>query len=37
MIPGYNYDDIENYFKIRYSDKTAYYAVSDRFLLKDVE
>lgn len=37
MIPGYNYDDIENYFKIRYSDKTAYYAISDRFLLKDIE
>lgn len=37
MIPGYNPDDMENYFKIRYSDKNAYYAISDRFLLEDID
>lgn len=37
MIPGYNYAEIENYFKIRYSDKTSYYAISDRFLLSDLQ
>jgi hypothetical protein len=37
MIPGYNPDEIENYFKIRYSDKSAYYAISDRLLLKDID
>jgi hypothetical protein len=37
MIPGYNYEDIENYFKIRYSDKTSYHAISDRFLLSELE
>jgi hypothetical protein len=37
MIPGYKYEEIENYFKIRYADKTSYHTISDRFLLSELE
>lgn len=37
MIPGYNPDDIENYFRIRYSDKSSYYTISDRLLLSEID
>jgi len=36
MIPGYNASDMENYFVIRYNDKTPYFAISDRYELTDI-
>lgn len=33
MIPGYGSTDMYNYFKIRYDDKSSYYAISDRYSL----
>jgi hypothetical protein len=37
MIPGYNYENMPDYFTIRYSDKTSYHAISNRYLLSDLE
>ena len=35
-IPGYKSDDIESYFNIRYSDKSSYYAISERISLSNL-
>jgi hypothetical protein len=37
MVPGYDASEMEDYFKIRYADKNAYYTISDRFDLNDIE
>jgi hypothetical protein len=37
MIPGYKESDMENYFTIRYNDKTSYYAVSERYELNNFD
>ena len=34
-IPNYNESNMEEYFKIRYSDQSAYYAISDRYSIDD--
>lgn len=34
-IPGYNPSEIENYFLIRYNDKSPFYSISDRFDLEN--
>lgn len=36
MVPGYKQSDMENYFVIRYNDKTSYYAISDRYEISDL-
>lgn len=35
-IPGYKSDDIQNYFDIRYNDKSTYYAISERIPLNNL-
>ena len=37
MVPGYDTSEMEDYFKIRYADKNAYYTISDRFDLNNIE
>lgn len=34
-IPNYKESNMEEYFKIRYSDQSAYYAISDRYSIND--
>ncbi len=34
-VPNYNYSNMEDYFNIRYNDKSPYYAIGDRYLLED--
>ena len=34
-IPGYKQSEMENYFIIRYNDKSPFYAISDRFDLEN--
>lgn len=34
-IPNYKESNMEEYFKIRYSDQSAYYAISDRYSIDD--
>ena len=34
-IPDYKESNMEEYFKIRYSDQSAYYAISDRYSIDD--
>lgn len=34
-IPNYKESNVEEYFKIRYSDQSAYYAISDRYSIDD--
>lgn len=36
-IPGYNQNDYNNYFKIRYQDQSNYSAISDRCNFTDME
>lgn len=36
MIPGYQPDSIDNYFKIRYNDLSSYFAISDRIDINDI-
>ena len=36
-IPGYNPGYIDDYFTIRYNDKSAFYAISDRFDLNNTD
>jgi hypothetical protein len=37
MIPGYDATQMNDYFKIRYADKNAYYTISDRFELNTLD
>lgn len=34
-IPNYTFNNYEQYFQIRYNDKAAFYAISDRIYLED--
>jgi hypothetical protein len=36
-IPGYNEGNISDYFKIRYTDKSSFYAISDRIDLQNID
>ena len=35
-IPGYNRNNLKEYFQIRYDDKSAFYAISDRIDLNNI-
>lgn len=35
MIPGYNVNNIREYFKIRMEDKSSFYSISDRYSIKE--
>ena len=35
-IPGYNTSNIEDFYTIRYNDKTAYYAIGDRKSISEI-
>lgn len=36
-IPNYSKSQLSDYFKIRYDDKSSFYAISDRFDLSEIE
>lgn len=36
-IPGYNPNNLEDYFKIRFNDKSSFYAISDRIDINDLD